>query len=212
MTTRHVVGVDLAGPTNARDTAVATARDDGDRLRCTGIELGLDDIALRDAIEGWSEDCVVGLDAPLSYEPGGGDRSADRSLRRAVKPLLPAGSVMTPTMTRMAYLTLRGMAVARLVRALRPAARIVEVHPGASLVLAGADAADVRALKSDADARDRLRRWLGENGVGSLPTRPLGDHELAAVAAARAAWRWSHEEAAWHTPAEFPLHPFDVCA
>jgi predicted nuclease with RNAse H fold len=212
MTARHVVGIDLSGPTNARDTAVATARDDGDRLRCTGIELGLDDSGLRDAIESWGDHCVVGLDAPLSYQPGGGDRHADRSLRRAVKPMLPAGSVMTPTMTRMAYLTLRGMAVARLVQSLRPDARIVEVHPGASLVLAGADDADVRALKADADARERLRRWLGENGVGSIPTRPLGDHELAAVAAARAAWRWSHGHAAWRAPADFPLHPFDVCA
>lgn len=212
MTTGDVVGIDLAGPTNAEDTAVATALDHGGSLRCTGVVRGVDDDALRGQIESWGENPVVGLDAPLSYEPGGGDRAMDRDLRRAVKGLLPAGSVMTPTMTRMAYLTLRGVAVARLVLALRPAARIVEVHPGASLVLSGADADAVRTIKLDREARARVRDWLGSNGVTAIPTHPLGDHELAALAAARAAWRWGHGRASWCAAARPPLHPFDVCA
>jgi len=51
---------------------------------------------------------VVGLDAPLSCQPGGGLRECDRSLRqRVVKSGMRHGAVMPPTFNRMAYLTLR---------------------------------------------------------------------------------------------------------
>ena len=63
-----------------------------------------------------SEDEVVsGLDARLSYNIGGGDRPGDAALRAAIIAAgLRPGTVMAPTFSRMAYLTLRGITVSRL--------------------------------------------------------------------------------------------------
>lgn len=212
MAAAALIGIDLAGPTNREDTAVYTAAVDGEVLRTLDLGTGFDDAALHAAIETWSDAPVVGLDAPLSYQPGGGDRSGDRALRRHLKERGLPGAVMAPTMTRMAYLTLRGIAVARLILALRPRARIVETHPGAHLVLAGAPAEAVAAMKSDARARRGLWNWFAAHGVDGLPERVPVDHEIAAVAAARAARTWNAGGTAWCTPADPPLHPFDYCA
>lgn len=207
-----LIGIDLAGPTNRDDTALSAWRVHDGSAQCLEIDTGFDDRRLVDHVRSWSDAPVVGLDAPLSYEPGGGDRMADRALRAAVERFDPRPSIMTPTMTRMAYLTLRGLAVARLILTERPRARIVETHPGAHLVLSGADAKDVGALKRDADARRRLVDWLASKAMESIEGRVLDDHQVASIAAARAAWRWSTGESAWHMPADPPLHPFAVCA
>ena len=212
LTSTDLIGIDLAGPTNAADTAIARLRVEGAGLRLIELERGLDDTALLSRVDTWGETPIVGLDAPLSYRPGGGDREAERALRAAVRGMLPSGTVMAPTMTRMAYLTLRGISVARLILALRPSARIVEVHPAAHLALSGAPAADVRAWKSDAAARQRIVRWLSRHDVTDLPSHALVDHDLAALAAARAAWSWSEGRSHVHVPARPPLHPFDVSA
>ncbi|MFP3489293.1 DUF429 domain-containing protein, partial [Staphylococcus sp. SIMBA_130] len=79
------------------------------------------------------KDVTIGIDAPLSYQPGGGDRPSDRALRqRIVKAGMRSGSIMTPTMTRMVYLKLRGISLSR---GLEANAHIVEVHPGAAIGL-----------------------------------------------------------------------------
>ena len=206
-----LIGLDLAGPTNAADTALAAfALDDG-APRAIEVLSGLDDRDLAARIAAWAPDVVVALDAPLSYQPGGGDRAADRALRQRIRAFGTTVSVMTPTMTRMAYLTLRGLAVARLITTLRPQARIVETHPAAHLLLAGAPPHDVVALKSDAAARSRLVQWMSERGMGSVPEVD-GDHEVAAIAAARAAWAWAQGNAHWETPGDGVLHPFPLTA
>jgi hypothetical protein len=66
----------------------------------------LDDPAIGQMIGAWCahEEVVVGIDAPLSYAVGGGDRPADRDLRRVVIAAgMRPGPVMPPTLTRMAY-------------------------------------------------------------------------------------------------------------
>ena len=196
-----VIGIDLSGPCNAADTAVAAFRANGRRLVLQERLVGADDAAIAALIRRAKPDAdlVVGLDAPLSYNDGGGDRPADRLLRaRAVAAGLPSGTVMPPTLTRMAYLTLRGITVA-------------EVHPGAACVLRGAPVEIVRALKSSAAARQQLLRWLegeGLEGIGG-GTDP-GDHFVAACAAALAAWKWSLGNPAWIHPADPPWHPYDM--
>jgi predicted nuclease with RNAse H fold len=129
-----VAGVDLAGPCNASQTAIAWFTGDQGQLSCAKTVAGADDQLLFEILSGLAarDELVVGLDAPLSYNPGGGDRPGDSQLRRRlVLAGLRSGSVMTPTMTRMAYLTLRGISVARALETIRPRApRIVEVHPG----------------------------------------------------------------------------------
>jgi predicted nuclease with RNAse H fold len=114
-------------------------------------------------------------------------------------------------MTRMAYLTLRGISVARALGTIDADLSIVEVHPGAAMAARGAPVEDVRALKGDADARARLLDWLGTQGLDDLDALTLPtDHDVAAAAAALAAWRWRLGEATFCHRADPPLHPFDV--
>ena len=136
----------------------------------------------------------MGLDAPLSYEPGGGMRDGDSELQKKLiaKGMAP-GSVMAPTMTRMCYLTLRGMTVARMLTALegQHPVSVVEVHPGAAFVLGGAPAHLVKQMKGDPHARYTLHQWLQDQKVHSLSSETyLNEHLLAAAACALAAWRW----------------------
>jgi predicted nuclease with RNAse H fold len=180
----YIVGIDLSGPTNTQDTAYACFTADNGRLRLDNICQGATDAYIYEQTAALAArgSLVVGLDAPLSYNPGGGDRPSDKALRRAIVAAgLRASSIMTPTMTRMAYLTLRGITVARLLQSLAPQPQIVEVHPGAALALHGAPVTAVRIFKQDAAAQGQLLCWLeaqGMNGVASIHT--FSDHSIAA--------------------------------
>ena len=207
------MGIDLAGPSNATDTAAVIARADGnDRLRVVEVASGLGDAAIAERIRRHSCDrpLVVGLDAPLSYNDGGGDRPGDKRLRaRVVEAGLRSGSIMTPTMTRMANLTLRGHAVARLIESLGPV-RIAEVHPGAAMVLRGAPVAAVRGYATRRTDQRRLVAWLRSQGIFELSSRALpSSHHVAAAAALLAAWRWSTGHWMWREAASPPAHPYD---
>lgn len=215
MTRSIVLGLDLSGPTNAADTAVLIATATPAGLRVDAVHERVDDRALCVLLDSLDlSGAVVGLDAPLSYQPGGGDRPAERALRAVARAAgLPAGTVMTPTMTRMAYLTLRGIAVARLIERRWPDARIVEVHPATALALRGAPVADLVAMKSSRAARLRLAAWCVDHACTVDPDAVSGsDHRIAALGAALAARDWAHGRARWEHRADPPLHPFAVCA
>ena len=180
----YVLGLDLAGPANDADTVAAgfmaheevlehriTRGDLSDRElhRLIGTELPA------------AAQLVVGLDAPLSYHPGGGDRPAERSLRRSLIEMgLPPGTVMAPTMSRMVYLTLRGVTVARTLSSLRPGCRLVEVHPAGALAFRGAPVVKIRNLKKSPISRQSLMTWLASQGLSNLPTGAVSDHMVAA--------------------------------
>jgi len=209
-----VIGVDLSGPSNVADSSLMAFRIVGDHLELTALRRHLTDEDFFLIIKNWSLQVplIVGLDAPLSYNPGGGDRPGDRELRqRLVKLGLRSGTVMPPTMTKMAYLTLRGITLARLAESAEPKPRIVEVHPAGAMALQGADVEAVRDMKKSGSARKRLRKWLDEQGlqgVGGVYDT-LTDHDVAATAAAFAAWKWSLNQSKWLWPAEPPFHPYD---
>ncbi len=207
-----MLGVDLSGPTNTADTAAAWFRTTrrGLVLEDRACGLGDGELVARARELAARGPLVVGLDAPLSYQPGGGSRVADTELRRRLVACgLPAGTVMAPTMTRMAFLTLRGLGVARALGLAAPEARLVEVHPGGALALRGAPVGALRRMKRDGRARLELLRWLAARGLEGLPREPGSDHEVAAFGCALGAWQWSQGHAAWSVPAEPPLHPFD---
>ena len=210
----RVIGLDLSGPGNTADTAAVVGEASPEGLRLTGHAVGVADDAILAWVAAAGPGVVVGLDAPLSYQPGGGDRPGDRALRRAVVAAgMASGSVMTPTMTRMAYLTLRGVSLSRALGTLAERPRVAEVHPGAALALRGAPIADVRALKQDAAARARLLAWLEAAGVRGAAALPAdSDHLVAACACALAAWKWASGEPAWLQRAEPPAHPHDYVA
>lgn len=209
-----VVGIDLSGPANSLDTALVMFASEGPKLTCRDVAVDLDDQKLLNRVSNATDDSpvIVGLDAPLSYNTGGGDRPGDKALRtRVIGAGLATGSVMPPTMTRMAYLTLRGVCVARALETIRPVPpRLVEVHPVASMALRHAPLADVKAMKRSAGSRLRLLEWLESQGLqGVAASADVADHVVAACACALAAWKWASEDVAWCRRAEPPLHPYD---
>jgi predicted nuclease with RNAse H fold len=121
---------------------------------------------------------------------------------------------MPPTMMRMAYLTLRGLAVARLIASVGPVVPgVVEVHPGAVMALRGAPLEWVRSFKRDKDARRGLLAWLKSQNLHGFPNfgKQEGpeDHMIAAYAAALGAWDWAKNKPRWLAPAQPPIHPYD---
>jgi predicted nuclease with RNAse H fold len=208
-----IVGIDLAGPSNTADTVAVVAETRGDALDVVEVASDLSDAAIVELARrrGSSNGPITfGLDAPLSYNDGGGDRPGDKALRRlVVEAGLRSGSIMTPTMTRMAYLTLRGHAVARALESLGEA-RIVEVHPGAAMVLRGAPVAAVRGFSTDRKMQTKLLAWLRRQGVRGLEARKFPrSHHVAAVGALLGAWSWARGRSVWCQPAEPPAHPYD---
>ncbi len=210
----NVLGIDLSGPHNVRDTYAAQFSADGSTLRHVTTMAAVDDKNLIESITSLagSETLVIGIDAPLSYNPGGGDRPSDRLLRQLINERGGGVAVMPPTMTRMAYLTLRGVALTRMIEALGMGKNIrsVEVHPGAAMLIRGAPRSDLVSLKKDPGARLRLLDWLSTQNVVGIPrSEGTPDHLIMACAAALAAWSWHRGAPAWCSPAAPPLHPYD---
>jgi uncharacterized protein len=208
----QIIGIDLSGPTNTAETALAWFRVDGQVLVYEGSRVGATDQQILELVSHLAGEIVFGLDAPLSYNPGGGDRPADQDLRRKlIGAGLAPGTVMAPTMTRMAYLTLRGISVARLLSSLHHGdIRIVEVHPAGCMVLRAANSQDVRTMGANFTARHNLLSWLDRQGLsGVAQLDPETYHLVAACASALAAWKWSLNQSVWITPASFPFHPYD---
>ena len=119
---------------------------------------------------------------------------------------------MPPTMIRMVYLTLRGVALTRTLESLKPDRdlQIVEVHPGACMLLRGAPAQDVTGFKRRPACRRRLLGWLEEKGIkGTGLKDSVSDHFVAACGAALGAWHWGLGRSVWRFPAEPPQHPYD---
>lgn len=209
----HVLGIDLSGPRNIKDTYVAAFRAPNAALHYLDSIAAADDLSIVKLTSDLAArgQVVVGIDAPLSYNPTGGDRPSDSALRRLVQQRNGRIGIMPPTMVRMVYLTLRGISLARLLEAaLGSNIRIVEVHPGAALFLRGADRADLASIKKEAGARARLLGWLQTRGLTGVPQgKDSPDHFVMACAAALAAWDWSLGKPAWSFAASPPLHPFD---
>jgi len=211
-----IIGVDLSGPASPESTAISLFRSVGAKLKFIRFGREGTDEAIRKEVSRAAENgpVVVGLDAPLSYEPGGGQRKRDADLRRLlISRGLKSGSVMAPTFNRMAWLTLRGMGVARLLGQSigRGEVQIVEVHPGGALVLAGAPAEMVRSYGSESSAAYDLLRWLSLlPAIADLPvTSGPSSHSVASVGAALAAWGWRRGTCNWKAEAEPPWHPYD---
>ena len=209
-----VIGIDLSGPSNLKDTALACFKEENGSLQLVGHQLNIGDKEIFDLVNQLAHvnDIVIGLDAPLSYNLGGGDRPGDKKLRgKIIQVGMPPGSVMPPTMTRMVYLTLRGVTLAKVLKNIKSESiKIVEIHPTAAMGLRGAPLEHVTKLKSNIPAQRALLGWLEQRGLSGLSVlQASGDHMLAACACAYAAWQWHEIKAVWLEPANPPFHPFD---
>ena len=209
-----VVGIDLSGPRNFADTCLVSFETRGKEIHLVDVREGADDDQILEAISSLmpDEQIAIGIDAPLSYNPKGGDRPSDTALRRFLHERGGRAGIMSPTMIRMVYLTLRGLHLTRLLESLQPQSdlRIVEVHPGACMLLRGADRGEVRTFKNDPLARPRLLTWLeGKELRGIFSRESVTDHYVASCAAALGAWQWSLGKSVWCFPADRPHHPYD---
>jgi uncharacterized protein len=210
----RIVGIDLSGPRNFADTCLVSFEERGAEIHLTDIREGADDDQILEAISGLgqSERIIIGIDAPLSYNPKGRDRPSDSELRRIVHAQGGHVGIMPPTLIRMVYLTLRGLHVTRLLESLKPPydLEIVEVHPGACMILHGAQGDDISKFKTDPSARGRLLDWLETKGLkGIRRAETISDHYVAACAAALGAWQWGLGKSVWCFAADLPHHPYD---
>ena len=213
----RVIGIDLSGPRNFTETCLVSFEERGEEIHLMDVREGADDDQILEVISGveQNEQIVIGIDAPLSYNPRGGDRPSDAELRRLVRARGGHVGIMPPTLIRMVYLTLRGLHVTRVLEKLKPQydLRIVEVHPGACMILRGADAENVRNFKTDLVARGRLLDWLETKGLkGISVAETVTDHYVAACAAALAAWQWSWGKSVWCFAADLPHHPYEFAS
>jgi predicted nuclease with RNAse H fold len=209
----NVVGIDLSGPANIETTAVARFEVDGGQLHFVAFDAEGSDANILQLSTALAEvgEVVIGLDAPLSYQPGGGMRERDLNLTNHLHGAgyVQQPAVMAPMAGWMVYLTLRGVVVARGIGLVAPSARVVETHPTAAMAFRGAPPL-VRFLE-DLAAHEALE-WLEAQGLHGIPPNGhVGGHLVAACAAALAAWRWhlGHGNEYWMAPAEPPSHPFD---
>ena len=81
-----IVGIDLSEPTDTQDTAYAAFTLENGRLSLIDtIFAATDEITFQKTVDlATQSTVVVGLDAPLSYNPGGGDRPSDKALRQQI--------------------------------------------------------------------------------------------------------------------------------
>ena len=210
----RIIGIDLSGPRNFADTCLVSFEERGEEIHLIDVREGADDDQILEAVSnvGQPERIAIGIDAPLSYNPKGGDRRSDSELRRLVRAQGRHVGIMPPTLIRMVYLTLRGLHVTRLLESLKPQydLEIVEVHPGACMILRRADVDDVRKFKTEPFARGHLLDWLEKKGLkGISRAETVSDHYIAACAAALGAWQWSLGNFVWCCAADLPHHPYD---
>ncbi|RSD29569.1 DUF429 domain-containing protein [Mesobacillus subterraneus] len=217
----RVIGIDLSGPRNHKDTVLTVFKQKGEHLQFVKWVNNLSDQdILKEVFEqSQLDEVVIGIDAPLSYEDGGGDRKSDRELRQFIVSLgMKSGSIMPPTLNRMVYLTLRGIKLSREIEKLNATNPIslVEVHPGAVIGsrLSKQDIGYVLAYKQEQSARIYIHNWLAEQGLTQIPIGIEAEsHSIDACSAALGAWHWkslSHNPK-WIFPACPPLHPYDYC-
>lgn len=209
-----VAGIDLSGPRNIADTCMAIFDGRAGELQFLESHDSIHDSQILEIIVsfGKEERIIIGIDAPLSYNALGGDRVSDRELRQVVKQRSRVVGIIAPMAPQMSFLTLHGISLTRMLESseLKTGMKIVEVHPGACMLLRGAPKEDVEGFKKDASARVRLRNWLGTQGLtGLTSTATCTDHWVAACAAALGAWKWGSGKTIWRHPAEPPSHPYD---
>ncbi|MTH53576.1 DUF429 domain-containing protein [Bacillus mangrovi] len=210
----YVLGVDLSGPANHRDTAAALFKMEGEELKLITLQNGLSDADLLSlAMKTEGAVLAAGLDAPLSYNDGGGDRPSDRWFRKEmIKSGLHPGSIMTPTLTKMVYLTVRGIALASMLERTVPGIQIAEVHPGSALLkrVPEEEKGHVLLYKKEPESGSYLIEWFRTQRITGIPDRELSSHETDAIAAGMAVRDWILGRPKVLFPKQPPHHPYDL--
>lgn len=72
----RVIGIDLSGPSNHKDTVLSLFEKQDRELKFLKLMKDVSDFQILEEIKTQSKinEVIIGIDAPLSYEDGGGDR------------------------------------------------------------------------------------------------------------------------------------------
>ncbi|WP_251427111.1 DUF429 domain-containing protein [Sutcliffiella horikoshii] len=92
-----VIGLDLAGPSNHRDTVLTVFQLNKNHLTFQKMISNISDEEILSELIDLSKSAklFIGIDAPLSYQDGGGDRTSDKELRKYIVSLgMKSGSIM----------------------------------------------------------------------------------------------------------------------
>ncbi|TGB02759.1 DUF429 domain-containing protein [Halobacillus salinus] len=210
----YIIGIDLSGPSNHQDTVLTSFIVDNHHLTFDNRILGASDEAMISFVSSLPSDkpIFIGIDSPLSYQDGGGDRPYDRELRRFAKGLgMKSGSIMTPTLTRMIYLTARGIHLAHTLSSMENV-NVTEVHPG--VALASRVPADEMHHVLHYKKRDESLDWVQDflsTYISRLLPPAHTSHEIDSILAAIACWHWATESnIPWCMGAKPPHHPFPI--
>ncbi|WP_226669888.1 DUF429 domain-containing protein [Metabacillus litoralis] len=216
-----IIGIDLSGPANHKDTVLTVFKQNQSDLI---LELMIENASDHEMISAIYEaslkdEVVIGIDAPLSYQDGGGDRPQDKSIRQFIKSYgLSGSSIMPPTLTKMVYLTLRGVSLTRRVQSMQSenSIRIVEVHPGAAIGTRIESKSIQHALfyKKEIESRKVILEWLRTKEFMNLPDQLVEtSHAIDACAAALAAWHWIDDtkQPTWCWRETSLEHPYEFC-
>lgn len=216
-----IIGIDLSGPANHKDTVMTIFQiEENDLIFEKALTNASDEMLLEAIMSAASlDEVVIGIDAPLSYQDGGGDRPQDKSIRNVLKEYgLSGSSIMPPTLTKMVYLTLRGILLTRTIMSMNLAdkIKIVEVHPGAAIGtrIDKERFVHAREYKKDLNSCKVILEWYNEIGLKGIPTEfSETTHQIDACAAAIAAWYWvdPKKQPVWHWEKTTPNHPFEFC-
>ena len=216
-----VIGIDLAGPANHKDTVMSVFQAREDLLIFENAMDQASDEKIFTAIQAIAakEHVVIGIDAPLSYQDGGGDRPQDKSIRQFIKTYgLSGSSIMPPTLTKMVYLTLRGIGLTRRILLMNDSQniQIVEVHPGAAIgTRIGTDKIEhALQYKKELDSRKIIFDWYKSVGLMGIPSEVVQtSHAIDSCAAALASWHWGDatKQPTWHWKERTTEHPFEFC-
>ena len=131
---------------------------------------------------------------------------------------MSGSSIMPPTLTKMVYLTLRGMGITRRINSINTShdIKIVEVHPGAAIGtrIGSSGLPHVLQYKKDRKSRLEIFTWFKKIGLKNLPEEITeSTHMMDATAAALAAWHWADptKQPTWHWKTISSQHPFEFC-
>ncbi|SEM53925.1 Predicted nuclease (RNAse H fold) [Mesobacillus persicus] len=216
-----VIGIDLSGPANHKDTVLSVFQVKDNRLVFEEMVVDANDEMIISTIKAAASigEVVIGIDAPLSYQDGGGDRPQDKSIRQIMKSYgLSGSSIMPPTLTRMVYLTLRGVSLTRRVMMMDfyENIQLVEVHPGAAIGtrIGKEHLSHALLYKKNEGSSKFVLEWFDKVGMVGVPeTLYFSSHQIDACAAALAAWHWadSDKQPTWHWKTTSAAHPFEFC-
>ena len=114
---------------------------------------------------------------------------------------------MAPTMTRMAYLTLRGIRLYLLLSEYQNVS-LFETHPGASLVVAGYPQNLVSNIKKSTAALNELNQLLFDDYLEVIQAKD--DHQLMAFSAMMSSRRFARKDTLFSFQSMIPKQPLFI--